>query len=275
MFLGYFIFTSAILLNQFSNTLQIIYYPMTNILFIIFLFIITILIACSFNFSSVVRTNLLILPIVIISMIFLFVANTKNFSIQRAYPILGNGIDSTFITGFGNLFAFGGLSFLYFLPPNLKNYKQFKKITLISIILSAVCLLLSISTTLLMFDSFVEIDELMPLYSAVRYIEFGTFFQRLDSIFLLIWILSFICYLSIISNFCINIFKKITNIKDTKLIVFPIALLLFSVSLIPSEISDSNFMGSTIYKYIFFILVIFISISILVLANLKSKKISR
>ena len=248
---------------------------MTNIIFIILLFVIAVSVVCSLNFSSVVRTNLIVLPIVIFSIIFLFIANTKNFSMERLYPVLGNGFNSTFIAGFWNLFAFGGLSLLYFIPPNLKDYKQFKKITLISMILSSVYLLLSISITLLMFDSFIEIDELMPLYSAVRYLEFGTFFQRLDSVFLLIWIISFSCYLTIISNLCINIFRKLTNVKNTKIIVYPFALLLFAISLIPTNIATSNFFGLTIYKYMFFILVLLISISILIIANIKNKIASR
>lgn len=275
LFFSYFAFTAAILLNQFSNILQILYYPTADMLFIALLFIISICIVCNLNFSSIIRTNLLILPIVIISVIFLFFANIKHFSLENLYPILGNGINSTFIAGFGNLFAFGGLALLYFLPPNLKDYKQLKKITILSIILSAIYLLFNISTVLLMFESFVEIDELMPLYSAVRYIEFGTFFQRLDSIFLLIWLISFACYLAIVSNLCVDIFGKITNIKNTKIVALPFALLLLGISLTPNNISVSNFLGSTVYKYCFFILIIFISISILVLANIKHKKVSR
>lgn len=254
--------------------MQIIYYPVTNLFFIILLFVIAVSIVCSLNFGSVVKTNLLFLPIVIISMIFLFFANSKNFNIQRIYPILGNGFNSTFIAGFSNLFAFGGLALLYFLPPHLKSTAEFKKITLVSIILSVMYLLLNVSTTLLMFDTFVEIDELMPLYSAVRYVEFGTFFQRLDSIFLLIWIVSFSCYLAIVMNFCINIFKKLTNIQNTKFIVGPFALFLVGISLIPTNVAMTNFFSSTIYKYIFFILVLGISISILIIANLKNKKVS-
>ena len=275
LFLCYFIFSAAVLLNQFSNSLQVIYYPATNIFFIISLFVIFVSIVCSLNFNSVAKTNLLILPLLIISMIFLFISNSKNFSFERLYPILGDGFNSTFIAGFGNLFAFGELSLLYFIPPHLKDSKQFKKITFFSIAISAIYLLLSISTTLFMFDSFIEVDELMPLYSAVRYVEFGTFFQRLDSIFLLIWIISFLCYLTIVMNFCISIFKKLTNIKNTKFIIAPFTLLLLAVSLIPTNIAMSNFLHSTVYKYAFFALVLGISMSILILANIKNKRLNR
>ncbi len=274
LFFAYFTFTSAILLNQFSHSLQIIYYPLTNTFFIILLFVIATSIVCYLKFNSVIRTNLLTLPIVLISMISLFIANSKNFELGRIYPILGKGFNSTFLAGSGNLFAFGGLSLLYFLPPHLKDYSQYKKITFISILISLIYLLLNVSTTLLMFDTFVETDELMPLYSAVRYIEFGTFFERLDSIFLLIWIISFSCYLAIMMNFCISIFKKLTNIKNSKFIVMPLGLLLVSIGIIPNNIALSNYLGSVIYKYSFFILVLLISLPILILANLKNKKLS-
>ena len=171
-----------------------------------------------------------------------------------------------------NLFAFGGLAYLYFIPPYLRESNKFNKVAIISIILSSIYLLLSISTIFFMFNSYSEIDEIMPLFNAVRYIEFGTFFQRLDAIFLLIWIISFMTYLSIVSKFCLDILKKLTNIKNEKLIVSPICLLILGISLALSNYSLVNFFENVLYKYLFFILVIFVNLTILIIANLKKLK---
>lgn len=185
---------------------------------------------------------------------------------------MATGFNTIFISGIMNLFAFGGIEILYFLPPNLKQPKSFKKITIVSILLSAIYLLISVSTILFMFTSFSQSNELMPLYTAVRYIEFGTFFQRLDSIFLLIWTISICCYISIILKFSMNIFGKLTNIKNSKMSLLPLSLLLLSLALLPKNLAISTFLESTVYKYAFFIVVIIISLTTLIIANLKYRK---
>ena len=246
---------------------------MTDLIFIIAIFVLAIPIACNLKTSSVFRANLAIVPIVILSVLFLFFASAQHFRFGNVFPLFGNGVNETVGIGITNIFAFGGIAILYFLPPLLKNKKQLKKVSIISIIISAIYFLLTIATILFMFspDSFT--NELMPLYSAVRYIEFGTFFQRQDSLFLLIWILSFFCYLGIMFNLCTNIFKKITNLKSDKLISYPFALLVLGCSLLPQNESITNFLEGTVYRYIFLIFPIGTYLIILILATLKKKRI--
>ena len=275
IFITYFIFSASILLRNFCEGLKIIYYPQTNIIFIILFFIISISLTNNLSFGTTLRTNLIIIPIVLFSIIFLFVANFKNFTPQRIYPIFGDGISNTFITGFSNIFAFGGISYLYLLPPYLKDPKKFKKITLISIAISGLYLLLCVSTLLFMFNFFVDINEIMPLYSAARNIDLGNFLQRLESLFLLIWIGAFACYLGIVSRFSLDMFKKICNISNAKPLVWILGLLIFSISLIPKDYATSYFLENNIYKYLVLAITFVISLSILILANIKKRKLKK
>ena len=273
--IAYIVFITSVLLRIFANSLKIVYYPMTDLIFIISIFIISIPIACGLKENSVFKANLAIVPIVMFSVVFLFIANSKYFHLENIYPLFGNGINETFGIGITNLFAFSGIATLYFLPPMLKNQEQLKKISLISIIVSSVYFLLTIATILFMFSPTTFTNELMPLYSAVRYIEFGTFFERLDSLFLLIWILSFFCYLGIMFNICTSVFKKVTSIKSNRLISLPFSLIALGCSLLPKNESVTNFLEGTIYRYIFLIFPIGIYLIILVLANLKRKTVKR
>ena len=88
---------------------------MTSLIFIILTFIIVICITLHHRFSSIAKVNLLIIPLVVISIIFLFVANIKNCSLDNIFPIFGDGLFNTFVTGLGNLGAFGGITLLYLL----------------------------------------------------------------------------------------------------------------------------------------------------------------
>lgn len=272
IFILYFLITSSLLLRNFCESLKIIYYPMTNILFIITFFVIAVCVANRLDFNASLKTNLLIVPLVLASIVFLFFANMNQFVPQRAFPIFGDGLFQTFILGLGNLSAFGGITFLYFLPPYLKEPEKMKKIALVSIGISAIYLILCVATLLFMFSFFINTNEITPLYNATRYIEFGSFFQRLESIFLLVWILAFACYLSITSKFAMSIFKKLTHIETKKPLIDIFGLLILGIALVPKNYAISSIFETKIYPYLVLGITFFLGISILILANILKKK---
>ena len=272
MFISYFIISSSILLREFCEAIKIVYYPMTNIFFVILLFIIAIAITDKLEFTATLKTNLIIVPIALLSMVFLFGSNLKNFSFNRVFPIMGTGFVNTFILGIGNIYAFSGIAFLYFLPPLLKKPENLKKVSIGACILFAIYLILTVSIILFMFSYFINTDEILPLYVVARYIEIGTFFVRLESILLLIWMIIFACYLSIVVRFCMLIFKKITNIKQIKVLSYPFAILVLSISLIPSTYASAKQYEATVYPYIILGLDYVFCILLLIFANLKRRK---
>lgn len=271
IFILYFIFSSSILLRNFCECLKTVYYPMTSLFFILLTFIIALCISNNFNFSVTAKINLIILPIIFVSILFIFFANNQNLSFENMTPILGNGLFDTFVTGLGNLGAFGGIVFLYFIPPYLKEPKKFKRIAMISIGLSIIYLIICVAIILLTFTFLLKVDEIMPLYSAARYIEFGSFFQRLESILLLIWIIGMACYFSITLHITMNIFKKITNIRNSKPLLVPFALLMLSISLLPSNYSISKYLETDIYPRLVIWIGLVLSTLILLLAYLKKR----
>ena len=269
IFIFYFIFSNSILLRNFCECLKTVYYPMTSLFFILLTFIIALCISNNFGFSVTAKINLIFLPIIFVSILFIFFANNENLSFENLTPILGNGLFDTFITGIGNLGAFGGIVFLYFIPPYLKEPKKLKKVAMLSIVLSIIYLIICVAIILLTFTFLLKVDEIMPLYSAARYIEFGSFFQRLESILLLIWIIGMTCYFSITLHIVMNIFKKITNIRNTKPLLITFALLMLSISLLPKNYAISKFLETDVYPYLVIGIGMFLSTAILILAYFK------
>ena len=269
IFIFYFIFSNSVLLRNFCECLKTVYYPMTSLFFILLTFIIALCISNNFGFSVTAKINLIFLPIIFVSILFIFFANNENLSFENLTPILGNGLFDTFITGIGNLGAFGGIVFLYFIPPYLKEPKKLKKIAMLSIVLSIIYLIICVAIILLTFTFLLKVDEIMPLYSAARYIEFGSFFQRLESILLLIWIIGMTCYFSITLHIVMNIFKKITNIRNTKPLLITFALLMLSISLLPKNYAISKFLETDVYPYLVIGIGMFLSTAILILAYFK------
>lgn len=272
-FIAYFTISSSIMLRNFCEGLVVVYYPLTNYVFIILVFIIAISLINRLGFNSTLNVSSIVFPMVLLSAILLFCGNLDNFSYRRATPILGDGLYDTFILGLKNIGAFGGICYLYFMPPMLKKPETFKKIAVISVIATGLFIFLCVATLLFMFSFFITTDEVMPLFSAARYIEFGTFFQRFESIFLLIWIISFCCFLSITCKFSTHIFNKMFNLSDMKATSNIFAILIFSLSLLPKNYAVANLLETNVYRYLRIAIGFILGITILILANLKKKKV--
>ena len=275
LFIVYFLFFASIFLRSFCESLKIIFFPRTPVIVLIILFIVGMVMSNKLGMHSIIRANLMFMPLILLSIIVIFFANMERFMPQRIFPIIGNGMYSTFFSGISNLFAFSGITLLYFIPPQLKDSLAFKKIALSSVLLSGIWLLFSVATLQFIFPSLLTTDEILPLYLASRFIEFGRFFQRLDAIFVFIWIISMTSYLSILLSFAISTFKKITTSKYPYILVYIGAIIIFLVSLVPQNYSQVRFLETTIYKYFVFFASFILSPIILILANLKYKRLHK
>ncbi len=202
-------------------------------------------------------------------MLILFLSTAKNFVPERFFPVLGYGFNATFLNGITNIFSLGGIAFLFFISPILKDYKKLKKISVISIVISSLYLFLSVASMLFVFSYASSSDQTIAVLSLTRTIEYGRFLQRVDAIFVLIWILLALSYISIVLAFNLCIFKKITSISNSKAMVFSFIALLFGLTFFVDDVSEGKFIHEIVYKNFELILVFVVSFAILLIANLK------
>lgn len=272
LFLVYFIFILGLTMRSFCENLKIIYFQSYPTMFLLALFTFAIVLCNLLGIKSIMRGTFVIFPMLVISIVFIFFSNIPNFSFDRLLPLLGDGFFPTFFSGMSNLYVFNAIAILYFLPPYLSNYKEIKKISYLSIIFAGILLMFSVSSVLLTFPFIESVEQILPLYLVARFIEFGRFFQRLDAVFLLVWIISIISYLSFVFSLANNIFKELTNIENVNKTIYIFGLIIFAASLIPQTLENIKFLENTIYKYFTLFLVFIFSFCILFFANIKKSK---
>lgn len=268
----YFITISGFVIRTFSESLVLIYFPNIDREIIVLIFV-TIAAAMNlFGLKAISRVTLITLPIILISMVTIFISSASSFIPQRALPILGYGAYDTFVSGLGNIFAFSSMFIAPFLIPYIGSGKNLKKAGLISIIVYSIYLMLGIIALLFLIPSITEINNTLSIYILSRRVNFGQFIQRIDAIFILIWIMSIFNYLAITMHFTLSSFKRITNIKFERAMTFCFSALLFTIALIPQTISDINIFERTTYKYMSIIFVFIITMLILISAYFKKKR---
>ena len=271
-YIGLFVMIAGTLCRYFSEFLRLVYFNDTPVVVIVLIFLAGAIIANRMGFKAISSVNLAIIPLVLIGMLIIFFSTIDAFEFEQLFPIFGYGINETFFSGLTNIFAFGGIAFLYFLMPILKSSKHFKKISVIAIVISSIYLLLSVTSLLLVFSYITDTDFTLSIYTLTRQIEYGKFLQRTDALFILIWILLLFSYLSIVLAFCLHIFKKISNITNPKAMVYCFALLFFAFALVSTNISVARFIQKNVYRYYEIILVFITSLFILIWGNIKYRR---
>lgn len=272
LFICYFIILCSTQIRNFCEILKLVYFPKASIAFLIGIFLLVGIIASKFGFGTVIKSNLIVVPIVMINLLIAFFWVSSRFVPERIFPILGYGVNETFFSGLTNIYAFTGLSYIYFLQPFLQKKENFKTISFIGIGISTLFVLLSVTSLLFSFSDILIINEISPVYLLIRGADFGRFLQRPDAIFFLGWILCFMSYISVTIFFITHIAKKIGNLHSRFPLTYALATLLFIVAIIPNNITDIRFIQNNVYKYFTIILVFVISFLILLFANIKHRK---
>ena len=188
------------------------------------------------------------------------------------FHLYGYGTKHVFLTDVTNIFAFNVVAYLYLLKPFLKSEKNYKKISIFAVVMCGIYLLIITITLLMTFSFITQTDETLSVYLVTRLISFGRFFQRIDAIFIFVWILVILSFLSLNIFIIAHIFKKITNLNSHTELVFSTAALLFSVSLMFKNMSTVKFITANIYKLYNFILVFIVSFLILLFGFVKKRR---
>ena len=263
------IFVASLLLRNTAENLKTTYFQNTPTPYIAFFMLVGVAYLNRFSLKTIIKCNLIFVPLIAVSFIVLFILSADNFVFERIFPILGYGAEKVFLTGSANIFCFGNIFFLLLIMPYLKDYNQFKKLSYISIILSSFFILITILGILLIFPLNVASTSNIPLYMQTRTLTFGKLLQRLDALFILIWDLNILSYLSIIIGFVVSIFKRITNIETSKTISYTFAVILLGASLVYKNIIETRLLDSNWYKNFTLIIVFGLGFTILLLANIK------
>lgn len=272
LYIALFLSISAVYLRYYVNNVHVIYFSNYSFLMLALFAIIPAIISSRIGLKAIYGTNLIVIPITVLSIILLFSVSIKDFSWQKLFPVFGYGAKDLFINQSMNIFAFNIIGYLYFLPPFLKDSKDFKKVSIFSVILCGLYYLLTVLALTMTFAYSFQADESLSLFIISRFASLGRFFQRIDALFFLVWILATLSFLSLNIYLITSLIKKSFNLADSKELIFSFSTILVGLCLAFKNIAAvGNFLRG-FCKYYTVILVFGISLIIIVSANFKKKR---
>ena len=154
----------------------------------------------------------------------------------------------------------------------LNKKEDTAKVTFWSVLICGIFLILSIAILIFAFSDISSVSRLAPIYFIIINSRLSAFLERPEAIFIFIWTLALMSFINIAIMFVLNIFKKLTNIKEPKYLAISVCAIIFVLAMAMNSLFNFESIANAFYKYGTLVLVFGIFTLILIFANIKKRK---
>ncbi len=261
MFLGtaifiFFLLLTALLLRKFAESFILSILPRTPISVIIFFFLVLLMYASFLGIEALTRVAWFFGPYLLIALLTILLFCLPQGNYQNLFPILGTGPGPILKSSIAHIAIFGEILLLGLIAPLIRERNQVFKVGILSVII-AIIINLVVTITVIMIFNFTAAEKIIfPIFQLARLINFGEFIQRVEAGFVFLWFFTSGIQLAGLFYGTIISFSKIFNIKEYRPLIFPIAVIVFAISIIPASMTDTvmlnDFVLSNFYGIVAF-----------------------
>lgn len=233
---AYIFFTSSTNLAEFSEVIRVYVFPLSHNWYIIGLFILNVFLVARLGLESLARlAKLLGLPMLMgyLAVVFL---GAQNYDIKNIFPIFGNGLGKTVLFGIVRSSAYGEVIILAIFARSLQGLENIKKEGVLAVVFSAILVSSSVLLFTLTFPYHIAKEVTAPMLEMAALIDYGRTFQRVEPIFLFIWMISTLLSTTTLFYSSVWLFCKMFRIQDRKPIILAGSVLLYATSLMHRDI---------------------------------------
>lgn len=223
--------------REFIDVIKVYSFPYTPPSFLIGSMLLIVAISAYLGIETIARVAKLAAYMALFAYLVLIVLSAGYSKFAHLFPILGYGMGKTVTTALSRTSAFGEVIILAVFAGSLQGASHIKKAGFISLILSGVLLSFAQLCFILVFSYTSTVEITAPLYVLVRLINYGSFFQRLDPLFLFLWVITTIVYISTLFYTTLSIYCKMFRLQDARPLIIPMAVIVFILALYPKDYS--------------------------------------
>lgn len=231
-----FMESAGILIREFVEVMIVYNFPATPPEFLASIFLVVIGVMVYLGLESIARTARLLAPWMLLGYLLLLVLAAQNYHLSFLFPIFGNGLGKTVTVGMSRSSVYGEIVLVGVIATALQGTDHIRKIAYSSLIISGVLAVMGMLAFTLVFPYFVTQELTAPIYDLSRTISYGTFLQRLDPIFVVIWNLTTFITVAALFYAALSIFCKVFRLDDTRPVIIPLTIILYAVAGTPPDL---------------------------------------
>lgn len=272
IFSMYFIFYIGSVAREFIEMIKVYNLPYTPPSLIMAVFLIVTAILVYYGFEVLARVSVLCFFPFLLGLFLILVLSYKNYDIHMVAPYLGYGITNTLKFAFMRSSTYNEFFILAVVINSLHGVKAYKKAGIVSLVISGICFTSSFLCYLLVFGYNMGKENVSGLFELTRSIAINRFIERLEPIFLFVWVFLSVISVSIVLYIAISLYCKAFKISRHRPLILPFIFLTFMVALIPRNVVELIKINITIIRTYSLFLIYFVPILVLIIALIRGKK---
>ena len=274
MVIGFFmliqtIYGGAVVARQFGESLNIIALSNSPVGFVIFLLMIGAGIVGCLGLKTLARLSSMLTKVIMVGVILILLGVVNKFKMVNLFPILGNEGGVTIKNGFVGISWFSGIITYFILIPFLKDKDSSKKVLYRIVGESGLFMFLTTFVYQGVFSYPGNTRQFLPLYALSRSIKQGGKIERIEAIFLVVWVIAALTFITVAAILMAYLFKRLFRIKYYKPLVLAAIIVIFSFSLMYKNIIETPNNFVHFYRKSSYITSYIIPLVLLILANIK------
>ncbi|MCX7711451.1 MAG: endospore germination permease [Clostridia bacterium] len=233
----FLLISTAVMIREFAEVLKVYALPLTPPSFVIGILLTVTVLVCILGLESIARAARLFAYYILAGFLIVIVLAYNNYDYHNLFPIFGYGLDKTVIYGISRSSFYGEVITLGIIATSMQGLSHIKKAGYTALIISGLTTAIALGMSMMAFNYATGQEITSRMYVLSRIIKIGGFLQRLDPFFLFTWCIGTMVGISFLLYCTVSTYCKTFRIRDLRPTILPWAIILFTVSMIPDDLT--------------------------------------
>jgi spore germination protein (amino acid permease) len=233
---GAFFLEGMLQLRQFADNTLLTSLPNMDFSVIILFYIIVVTISLYFSIEPLARLSYIVLPFALTGLLLAGATLSPDFNLLNLTPWQGGGLTTVLPVGI-ILSGLGmGVMIVPILARSFQDLKTMKMAVIYGFSLSTVTRSILLLVFTLVFGVMVGREKVLPFYEMTRIINISRFLQRLESLFIILWVISGLIAITVNFFAAIYILVRLFKLPTMKPLIALVSIIVVQIIMLPPDI---------------------------------------
>ncbi|NLP43960.1 MAG: GerAB/ArcD/ProY family transporter [Peptococcaceae bacterium] len=272
IFSVYFLYYTGINLSEFVTILKIYSMPFTPKEVLVAGFLTVIAAMAYVGLEGIVRVAYVLFYLIITGLVLILILAIPFYDFNSLKPWLGYGLGVSASEGFLKISAYDSVIILAIIANSLQGLKYFKRIGLSCLLTAGAIFSICLACILAAFQYTAGSGYISGMYHLSRIIYYSRFFQRVEAIFLFVWVFASVIAISAVFYIALSSYCRVFSITNHRPLLWPFLFLTFAFTFLPSNIYEIISVHVRLIRGYSVFLIVPVPILVLLVSIIRGKK---
>jgi len=233
---GFYLFLLGILVREFAEIVASTVLPFTPISVITIALLLVMAYGAYAGLEPLTRTAWILAPWILAGLLAVLLLSLRWAKFQYLLPFWGAGIPSLLKSSVFRTSLFVEVLLLPLLVPHLREPQRLAVMGIWSIVISGIVMSFVVLLFVTVFPVRAAVNVLFPVFQMARIMFLGRFFQRMESLFIFVWVISAAVQLAGVLQATALALARIMKLPVYRPLIFPLSVLTFAIAFIPPDL---------------------------------------